>query len=246
MSAGSLKPAASERLRKRLDGMKSRLPEDTYVRLYRSLSWLKAAEGAAEGKDAEWRFMTLWISFNALYGGSDFIVSSSGDDKKKASEKQMFKRFLGDLIGQNKSGLLRALLPAYEKFRSHLIDNKYVYYGFWIDQFTARETEKYSRHFNDDREKARRAFSDRNLGVLLALVFERLYVLRNQVFHGAATYKGRVNRPQLDTAVLVMELLVPEMLRTVLDMLRNEPEYGRWGRLPYPPLDLKRLDSGAD
>jgi len=226
---------AVARLEKRLQDIQGSIPEASWVRLYRSLSWLRASE-AMQVEDE--RFIALWISFNALYGGSDFIAGTREDKGKKPSEKKMFHRFLSDLADCNQERIWKVLAEHYEDCIRSLIDNKYAYFGFWRDEFSKEPDEKQSeRHFRDDMNRARKAFSQRNMRMFGRLVFERLYVVRNQLFHGAATYGSSLNRPQVRASCRLMAALVPVILETVLDILRDNPDYDRWGRLPYPPLD---------
>ena len=44
---------------------------------------------------------------------------------------------------------------------------------------------------------------------VLSYVFDRLYVLRNQLLHGSSTWHGRLNRPQLKDGNKIMKDLVP-------------------------------------
>ena len=44
---------------------------------------------------------------------------------------------------------------------------------------------------------------------VLSIVFDRLYVLRNQLVHGGATWNSQVNRQQLRDGVAILGTLVP-------------------------------------
>lgn len=44
---------------------------------------------------------------------------------------------------------------------------------------------------------ARRAYLASETGTVLMILFDRLYVLRNQIIHGGATWNSSVNRDQV-------------------------------------------------
>lgn len=59
---------------------------------------------------------------------------------------------------------------------------------------------------------------------VLGIVFDRLYVLRNQLVHGGATWSSQVNRAQLADAVTILGTLVPLMLAVM--MHHPDQDYG--------------------
>ena len=221
----------------RLKQLKPKLSDQTYVRVYRSLSWLEAALDRSENEE-DLRFIALWISFNSLYGGIDFIPGTKKDDNRITDgERGEFRRFVGDLVDRDKNRLWKALATTYEQFIGHLIDNKYVYFGFWRDHYQEESDErKYDRHFRHESAKARQAFARQEVGTMLTLLFNRIYVLRNQLMHGASTHQGSLNRGQVRAANDVLNALLPAMLHIMLDILDGNPGYARWARLPYPPV----------
>jgi hypothetical protein len=65
----------------------------------------------------------------------------------------------------------------------------------------------------------------------LKSIFDKLYVLRNQIFHGAATDQSRANRGTLAIAVLV-----PAFINAVED----QGDTIRSDGIPYPPFKGKK------
>ena len=66
----------------------------------------------------------------------------------------------------------------------------------------------------------------------LQTLFERMYVLRNQMVHGGATYQGSVNGAQVRDGARIMALLLP----VFLDLMMDNPK-ADWGVARYPPVD---------
>jgi hypothetical protein len=63
-------------------------------------------------------------------------------------------------------------------------------------------------------------------------LFERLYVLRAQVFHGAATRGSKLNRANLRNGADLLSKLLPAMIAI---MLAAGPETN-WGDVCFPPI----------
>ena len=64
---------------------------------------------------------------------------------------------------------------------------------------------------------------------LIEVVLDRLYMLRNQIMHGGATYKSKVNRAQVKDAVNILKLFIPIIIDIMIEN-RNED----WGEIYYP------------
>jgi hypothetical protein len=74
------------------------------------------------------------------------------------------------------------------------------------------------------------------IGVLDRLV-ERIYLLRCQLVHGAATYNSSLNR----TAIRHCSLMTDHLLRAILLVWINPGAEDDWGIMCYPPLRLKAV-----
>ena len=65
----------------------------------------------------------------------------------------------------------------------------------------------------------------------LSLVFDRLYVLRNQLVHGGATWNSTVNRDQVRDDAAILAVLMPVFVDVMMDNPCED-----WGRPFYPAL----------
>jgi hypothetical protein len=63
------------------------------------------------------------------------------------------------------------------------------------------------------------------------MLFDRLYMLRNQLIHGGATWNSSVNRDQLRDGCEILGCLVPIMV----DLMMDNPQED-WGRPFYPVI----------
>ena len=64
---------------------------------------------------------------------------------------------------------------------------------------------------------------------VLAVLFERLYVLRNQMVHGGATWNSSVNRSQVRDGARILGDVVP----IVIHLMMENP-HQVWGEPCYP------------
>jgi hypothetical protein len=93
-------------------------------------------------------------------------------------------------------------------------------YGDW---------EKYLAASQRDIATAMRQF---DTGRILSVVFDRLYVLRNQLIHGGATWHSSVNRGQVRDGAAVLGWLLPVFIDIMMDNAARD-----WGRPFYPVVE---------
>jgi hypothetical protein len=63
-------------------------------------------------------------------------------------------------------------------------------------------------------------------------LFERLYVLRQQLFHGAATWGSKLNRPCLKAGAALLGRIIPAVIEI---MVAAGPQRD-WGQVCFPPV----------
>ena len=63
-----------------------------------------------------------------------------------------------------------------------------------------------------------------------SILFDRLYVRRNQIIHGGATWNGSINRDQVRDGARIVEFLVPVFIDVMMDNRGHN-----WGP-PYYPI----------
>lgn len=188
------------------------------TRLHRAISWLLVSEAYDEDDDIS--FITLWIAFNACYG----IEGNNAE----LSERQSFRCFIEALIKlDTEQRIYHLLWENYSGFVRSIVNNQFMYAPFWVSH---REgDENWISGFDYSKKQAMSALANQNIASLLVIVLDRLYVLRNQLVHGGATYQSRVNREQVKSARRLLFELMPVVVAT---MLAN-PETN-WGDISYP------------
>jgi len=196
-----------------------RYPESSRVRLHRAISWLRRAEEELVDPDA--RFLFLWIAFNAAY------AKELGHAE---TERDRLAAFFAMLIAVDQRGTIQQLL--FKQFSGHirlLIDNRYVYEPFWRALREHDASNRWEEKFSGSKKAAMAAVMKGETGTVLSIVFDRLYVLRNQLVHGGATWNSRLNRAQVAEGAGILLSIVPALIEIMID----HPEID-FGDVLYP------------
>lgn len=198
------------------------------LRTYRAISWLEQAEQAREAKDPDLTFTMYWIAFNAAY---------AKDLSRIRSEKDAFSAFFNHLLNlDDRRGVIA------DAVRSHrpdpidgLVKNQFLFRPFWKHANGRLSRAKWERKFAESNQ----VLGDRtegNTALILKTLFDRLYMLRNQVVHGGATCGSSLNRDSVRDGARIMAVLVPIFVDIMLDFRKAE-----WGRPYYRSFPNLRL-----
>ncbi|GJQ26872.1 MAG: hypothetical protein HBSAPP02_19040 [Phycisphaerae bacterium] len=194
--------------------------QDFSIRVWRALSWLERAESLDSG-DVDGQFIFCWIGMNALYGRQSSAHRPWGD-------RESLGTFLSQVWRLDSHGLLHKLLGKRQGSVLNLIDNKYLNSRFWDG-----ETAPAIRQVKQEVKSAILGYQKTNWLPILRLLFERLYVLRNQVFHGASTKGSRLNRRTLQISAAILMDLLQTFLQITIDAGVTED----WGNVTFPPRE---------
>ena len=197
-------------------------PKTLAVRLHRAISWLKCAEENTSNHDLQ--FLSLWISYNACYA-----IDEKMEDN--FTERKQFNEFISKLVSHDHEKRFYNLL--WQKFSGPvrmIIENQFIFKPFWDAQ--RGENVNWKKLFDKSNEDANRFLSKNEVGKLIEVVLDRLYMLRNQIMHGGATYKSKVNRAQVKDACNILKLFIPIIIDIMMEN-RNED----WGEIYYPVVN---------
>lgn len=195
-------------------------PETLRLRLHRSLSWLKRAETA---QDPDTRFIMLWIAFNAAY-------AREINGRTLSADRSDFRDFLHQVCHRDKDkAVYRLVWQTFSGCIRVLLENRYVFQPFWDFHNGKTDEETWLEKFSSAKRKAQSALATQETDLVLLVVFDRLYTLRNQLVHGGATFASRANRDQLRDACAVLSGLIPLFLM----IMQQNPDHD-WGKPFYP------------
>ncbi|MGB0921366.1 MAG: hypothetical protein ACPG1C_08600 [Alphaproteobacteria bacterium] len=204
--------------------IREHLPESINLRVHRALSWLQRSERELDDNDA--RFIFLWIAFNAGYASEDNRLNGYG-------ERVSFQTFFERIVACDDDGTVyETIWRRYPKAIGELLTNKYVFQPFWSFHNGAPGSDDWETRFQKSIKRVQYALKDEDTTVILSILFDRLYVLRNQMLHGGATWNGSVNRTQVSDGAKILNALVPAFL----DLMMDSPNVD-WGSSFYPVAD---------
>lgn len=193
------------------------------LRVHRGLSWYGRA--CDQGNDADLRFILLWIAFNATYA-SDIDNEITGDREK-------FRLFFRTLIDLDSDRRIYGLV--WSRFSNEvrlLLNNRYVFAPFWAHQNGAPGYGDWEDRLERAKHAVGKAMAKQDTPTILSILFDRLYVLRNQLVHGGATWGSTVNRDQVRDGAAILMNLVP----IFIDIMMDNPDHP-WGMPFYPVID---------
>ncbi|MFD2577593.1 hypothetical protein ACFSTD_01000 [Novosphingobium colocasiae] len=73
---------------------------------------------------------------------------------------------------------------------------------------------------------------DHDTARILSILFDRLYVLRNQLVHGGSTWNSDVNRAQVRDGAALLGCLLPIFIDLMMDNAGHE-----WPMPNYPVVE---------
>ena len=182
-------------------------PEATAVRIHRAISWLARAE--RETDDADARFIFLWIALNAAY------ASELGFER---TERDQTRTFLAQVLAGDTQRQLHAVV--FRQFSGPirtLVENRFVFEPFWRAMREHDGSGRWDASFDASRKLALHALMEKRTGVVLSIVLDRLYVLRNQLVHGGATWNSAANRQQVRDGAAILMALLPVVIEILID-----------------------------
>lgn len=195
--------------------------QDLSLRLHRAMSWFTAAQERKD--DLDMAFISLWISFNAVY---------ADDFGKTVAERNALKMFIGLVCKLDRGEKLSQLVwETYANTIRLLLDNKFVFQPFWDAQNTSAPNNAWEKRFSRERKQAKKALANGKTEVILGVLFNRLYTLRNQILHGGATYKGSTNIQQKKDGCAILFTMLPIVFEIIIQNPTDD-----WGKPYYPVI----------
>ena len=191
-------------------------PETMGLRVHRSISWIGRAEAAR-------RTTTPGSSSSGSPSTQPTRTSRSFRDRRLASGRPLLtfsKRWSVWSANQpdpkenhddpgHDDAERRIYNDIWEGFAGPirvLMQNRYVFNPFWQHHNGIEGYEDWEKRFEASWAGAfARSFAAQDTARTLSFVFDRLYVLRNQLVHGGATWNSAVNRDQVRDGASILE-----------------------------------------
>ena len=164
-------------------------------RLKRAESWISRAKSL---KEQEWDdyhgpFIFYWIAFNALYGQQH---------ERRMEEINDIHWFLSRICElDQEGGSLSQILCKIKRKTNRLLQDRFLSKTYWKEGLSPN----FKRGQEKDFKEAQTAYEGEKFDGYLTILFERLQVLRNQIFHGCSTDRDSLNKDSLLPALEILE-----------------------------------------
>lgn len=203
----------------RLNGKQADHP--TAVRFHRACSWLAEVEEMDPDDQSDLVLIQQWVAFNALYGQWDEVAHEPAPDRSR------WMAFLKEIKDLDEEQRLAQMLVAERELVLEILGNSYLNRSYW-----RAECPEQQQKFARAKFEAQSWYFERRFLVILEQVLERVYLLRCQIVHGAATCGSQLNRDALAICTRILRLFMPIVLQIWIDHGSDRD----WGALCYPPL----------
>jgi hypothetical protein len=223
----------------------------TSIRFHRACSWMARIEQMPEEQDHDLGLVSLWIAFNSLYGQWDCQRREPRPDRESwrlslygqwdcqrrepRPDRESWRLFIDRILKLDREGQVRAALQEHKRLVMALFDDEYVSAYFWQEPTAIRAKASRKAAHN-----AHSWYVEQRWTQILDEILARVYVMRCQLVHGAATYGGKLNRTSLKHCVTIMQRLLPALLLVWIDHGTDED----WGPMCYPPLSASNGNPG--
>ena len=215
-----------DHLRRREESVGDSFPQNLRLRVHRAISWIQRAEMASVDGDPDLAFTCYWIAFNAAY-------ARYTDIRPEGNARERFGEYFNKLLELDVARTIHsAVWGRFSVSIRKLLENRYVFEPFWRDAHSGRKTNRWRGEFDRELSGIEFALAAQQTQYALEKLFDRLYVLRNQILHGGATWNSSVNRKQVGDGAEIMAFLVPCFVSVMMDH-PDEP----WGANYYPLVD---------
>jgi hypothetical protein len=197
----------------------------TSIRFHRACSWMARVEEMPEGQDHDLGLVGLWIAFNSLYGQWD------SQKREPRPDRESWRAFVSRILRLDSDGYVPAALREHKRLVMSLLEDEYLSSFFWQEPSTRRARQSRKSAYN-----AHTWYIEQRWTTVLDEILDRVYLMRCQLVHGAATYGGKLNRTSLKRCVMMMQRLLPVVLLVWIDHGAQED----WGPMCYPPMGTLR------
>lgn len=199
--------------------------DDFATRVRRAKSWLKCAEQERESGDLDVAFILYWVAFNAAF--------ATNDSEQPNTAGEFGRCFAKIRQRDERHHIFQAVRDRFPGHVEQVLANHYLFKKYWDFMNGKPGCDDWQECFDREFQRAKVAMakpSVENARRVLAILFERLYTLRNQMVHGGATWKSRYNRSSVKHGVPIMAFLVPAFVR----IIEQNPDV-KWGTPYYRP-----------
>ncbi len=192
----------------------------TNVRFHRACSWLQQAEQLDPVEQADWKLLSQWFAFNSIYG------QWNETEQEPRPDRDSWKACLERLLELDDAQHLAQVLTTHRSLVLRIFEDAYLCRYFWKEP-----GEPAARRSRKVQHQAYSWYLDKRWIQILPRVLDRIYFLRCQIVHGAATYNSGLNQEAKQNCSELMQALLRAFLLIWIEQGADQD----WGPMCYPP-----------
>lgn len=196
----------------------------TAIRFHRACSWLDAALKVDRESSLDQVLILQWTAFNALYG------IWNPERNEALPDRQSWKDFLTHIFQIDSDNNLGTIIARNRTRILAILASDHLDRIYWNYVDSARPEPAAARP--SMQRRAIMWFIEERWLTIAESVLDRVYLLRCQLIHGAATCGSGLNRDPLRDCTQLLDEVIPAILEVWIARGARED----WGLLCYPPL----------
>lgn len=174
-----------------------------------------------ERPDYDMALLSQWIAFNSLYGQWDPVR------QEPLPDRDCWRRFLSRILAMDASSHVADMLRDQRKLVMLILDDEYLSGYFWQEPTSKRAGQSKKAKYD-----AQTWYIEGNWTMISDRVLDRIYLMRCQLVHGAATHHSQLNRAALHRC----SQMLGKYLLAIMTVFIDHGADHDWGVMCYPPL----------
>ena len=182
---------------------------------------IEELESAGLGHDDP-KLIYFWTAHNSLYGRWD------AQAREPIGDRYSLGAFTKRIMDFDQDGLIPQLLTEQREEVKAIVGNEFLNKYFWQDP-----SEDEARRAQNKARKLPSMHFEGRFESILSMTIERVYFIRCQLVHGAATFDSKLNREAVARCGEFLGQYLHAISRIIIDHAWRED----WDDLCYPPID---------
>lgn len=167
-------------------------------------------ERAASERNADTAYVHYWVAFNSAYG--------SNIDVETTDESRRFGGFFDLLLELDEPDIIyNTLYDQLSESVNFLLKNKYLFVPYWESLEGRIGKKEWQGEFDKSSRRISEAYVRNDLGSILSILFDRLYLLHNQLKLGGSKWGSYKNQRSVRHGSEVLYFFVPLFLTLMMD-----------------------------
>ena len=200
---------------------KEDIKKNNSLRAQRVSAWLKHAritdKVSAYEESPAVSFVLYWIAFEAA-----FVVA-------RVSDECQMKHFITQAVTADKKTFTKTLAQNREH-AVKIMEMRVTHKGFW-EKGDLRTHSEWWKNFGEELKdfKSQKASTAEQL----CTVFERLRIVRHQIFHGGSSMDKSLGKTQVEHGLKLLAAFIPKFEKAIKDGMKKSPPTN-WEQVPFP------------